>query len=324
MKIGILGSGAIANKMAETILNLKDKNTELYAIGASNYDKALQFGQKYGIKKIYGDYDSLVKDENIDLIYIATIHTLHFEQAILCLENGRNVLVEKPFTINQKQAEILFEKAKEKNLFICEAIWTRFMPSAQYFKQLKENKIIGEISSIVANIGYDIKNVARMNSLEYAGGALLDIGLYPIHFAMMVLGNDVKEIKGECMYLESGVDAVDSITMKWDNAIATLHATMLANTDRSGYIYGTKGYIKVDNINNPHKVERYLNGECVETIDFSKQITGYEFEVLAALNAIKNQQIMDKEVDYSLTLQVMSYLDQLRKSWSIVFPQEKN
>lgn len=323
MKVGILGAGNIACKMAETINLLNDQDIELYAIGSSSYKRSEEFAKKYGIEKAYGSYEELVSDDAIDLIYVATIHTMHYEHALLCLNHQKNVLVEKPFTVNVKEAKVLFEVAKEKNLFICEAMWTRFMPSAKYFKDIIKNNVIGEVHSITADIGYNLADVKRMNDLTCGGGALLDIGIYPLHFAMMVCGDDIKEVKGQCIKLASGVDGLDSITVTYDNKMASLHATMLSNCDNHGYIYGSLGYLKVDNINNPQKVERFNNEhECVEVVDFSNQLTGFEYELVASLNAIKENKLECNEVSHELTLKVLNIMDHLRASWDIKYPSD--
>lgn len=324
MKIGILGAGHIACKMAETINAMDSSQYELYAVGSSDYEKSKNFAEKYSIKKAYGSYEEFVKDEEIDLVYVATIHTMHFEHALLCLENGKNVLVEKPFTVNKNQAEILFKKAKEKNLLISEAMWTRYMPSGKYLKQVADSKVIGDVTSVNATIGYNLVNVERMINLNCAGGALLDIGIYTLHFAMMVLGDNFTFCKGVCLKMPSGVDGVDCITMKWENAIANLQATMMSNTGNPGYIYGSEGYLKIDNINNPKIIDRYDGqNNFVESVDFSDQITGFEHEVMACCDAIKNGKTECDEMPHSLTLQVIDAMDELRKSWAISYPCDK-
>lgn len=323
MKIGILGSGFIAGKMAETINLMNRDDVELYAIGASSLEKAEAFAEKYNIKKFYGDYESLAKDNDIDLIYIATIHTMHYEHAILCIKNGKNILVEKPFTVNYSQAKEVFDIAKEYNVFVSEAMWTRFMPSADFFAGLEQSGIIGSLESLTANIGYNIRDVKRINSPECAGGALLDIGIYPIHLAMMLFGNDIEDIFGKCTYLESGVDAVDSIIMNWKSGkSATLQATILSDSSNPGYIYGSDGYVFIDNINNPQKADIFKNGECIETVDFSNQITGFEYEVEKCINDISKGKKESEAVNHKLTLTVMKYMDTLRKSWNVIYPFE--
>lgn len=321
MNIGILGLGKIAHNMAKTIIGMKDSDITLYAVGSSDLEKSRDFAQKYNVSKYYGSYEELAKDENVDLIYIATIHTMHYGHAMLCLEKGKNVLVEKPFAVNSRQAKEMFNKAKEKNLFISEAIWTRFMPACQYLKKVKQDKIIGEVSSVNADIGYNLSDVERMTNLDLGGGALLDIGIYPIHFAMMVLGDDVQSADGFCTKLPTGPDGVDSITLKWKDAIASVHANMLCNTDKNGFIYGTEGYIKADDVNNPKIIQVYdKNRNLVKTEDFSNQITGFEYQVKACCDAVKKGEKESVYAPHSLTLKVMEIMDGLREKWNVVYP----
>lgn len=325
MKIGILGAGHIACKMAQTINAMKSPDYQLYAVGASSCEKAKAFAEEYNIPKAYGSYEELAQDENIDLIYVATIHTMHFQHAMLCLENGRNVLVEKPFAVNANQAEILFKTAEEKNLLISEAIWTRYMPSGKFLCSIKNSGIIGEVTSIQATIGYPLTHKQRLINPQCAGGALLDVGIYAIHLAMMVFGNDFTSCKGECYKLESGVDGVDSITMKWENGIATLHATMMSETGNAGYIFGSKGYLKIDNINNPKIIKRFDNdNKEVEIYDFSNQITGFEYEVKSCCDAIKEGKTECQDAPHSLTLKVNETMDALLNSWGIFYPLNEN
>lgn len=321
MKIGILGAGHIAEKMAKTINSMNSPDYELYAVGSSNYERGKAFAEKYNIPKVYGSYEEFAKDGEIDLVYVATIHTMHFEHAMLCFENGKNVLVEKPFTVNKKQGEALLKKAKEKNLLISEAIWTRYMPSGKFLCSLKDSGIIGDITSVQATIGYELTNKHRMINLDCAGGALLDIGIYAIHLAIMVFGEDFTSCNGECLKHKSGVDGVDSITMKWENGVATLHATMMSETGNPGFIFGSKGYLKIDNINNPKIIVRYDNhNNAVETFDFSDQITGFEYEVMSCCNAIKNGEKECCKAPHRLTMKVTKAMDSLRKSWNITYP----
>lgn len=323
MKIGILGSGNIARTMARTLFSMPDTDIELVAIAASSLEKSEQFAKEFGIPKAYGNYDDLAKDPTIDLVYVATIHTMHYEHAKLCISHKKHCLVEKPFTLNASMAKELFDLAKDNGVLIQEAMWTRYMPSAQYFSSLQDTQEIGDIHSIHANIGYNLYSVPRMTHLEMAGGALLDIGIYPIHFAKMIFQDQPSKPTGNCYKLESGVDAIDSITLQFPSGLATLHATMLAQTDRTGCIYGSKGYILVDNINNPHKVKVYnTNQEYVRTHDFSNQITGFEYEIRACKEAIERNELESPLHTHACTLDVLTCMDDLRNQWNLCFPQE--
>ena len=190
MRLGILGAGWIAQKMAEA---LKDKphGCECHAIGSRSLDKAQAFARTNGIPKAYGSYEELVKDPDIDLIYIATPHSHHYPHTRLAIENGKPCLVEKAFTANTREAEALIDLARSKNLFITEAIWTRYMPLSMKVKELMDSGIIGEPRLLTATLCYMMEDKERILRPELCGGALLDLGVYSLNFARMYFGKDI-------------------------------------------------------------------------------------------------------------------------------------
>lgn len=325
MKIAILGAGMIARIMADTVKRLGHENIGLYAVGARDKERAEAFAREYGIPKAYGSYTELVQDSNVDLVYIATPHSHHFEHTKLCLEHGKAVLCEKPFTVNAEQAKELFALAEQNNVFVAEAVWTRYMPSREIINSVLASGVLGEVHTIQANLGYPIKNVQRMRDPHLAGGALLDLGVYTINFAMMIFGDTVKDILAHCMFSPEGIDFAHTITMYWEGGkMASLHATMLTPTDRMGYIYGEKGYLAVTNINNPEKIERYNeNHELAEVYEIPKQVSGYEYEVLASYEALREGRKSCPQMPHATTLQVMSFMDEIRRQWGMKFPCEK-
>lgn len=324
MKIAVLGAGMIAHIMAKTVLELKHSDIELYAVGARDIQRAKEFAGQYGIPKAYGSYEELVNDPQVDLVYVATPHSFHFEHAKLCLEHKKAVLCEKPFTVNREQARKLFELAEKNGVFITEAIWTRYMPSRQIIDDIIKSGVLGEIHSVQANLGYPIKDVKRMRDPMLAGGALLDLGVYAINFAMMVMGEEIKDIRSHCMLSPEGVDFAHSIALFWEGEkMASLHATMLTPTDRTGYIYGEKGYLAVTNINNPEKIERFdEEHRLVGTYDIPAQVSGYEYEVLACYEALKENRLECPQMPHALTEKVLGYMDSIREQWGMKFPCE--
>lgn len=326
MNIGILGAGKIAHTMAKTIIDLKDEEIKCTAVASRNIKKAEEFAQKYNIEKAYGSYEEMVKDDNLDLIYIATPHSHHHDHAILCINNNKNILCEKSFCANEEQTKDVLNKAKEKGVFITEAIWTRYMPSRNIINDTIKSNIIGQIHSVSANLGYHLKDVERMNEPSLAGGALLDVGIYTINFALMVLGDDnLNKIESNALMSEKGVDLNDNITLYFKGGItANLFATMLTPTDRSGYIYGEKGYIKVTNINNPEKIEVFNEEhEKIKDCIIPKQVSGYEYELIACKNALKNNQKECIDMPHETTIKVMNIMDNIRKQWNMKYPFEK-
>ncbi|MBE6852326.1 MAG: Gfo/Idh/MocA family oxidoreductase [Ruminococcus sp.] len=322
MNIGILGSGSIAGKMAYTISQMKD--AELYAVASRTKEKAVSFAEKWNIPVYYDSYEALVRDSNIDLVYIATPHSRHFEDCMLCIENNKNVLCEKAFTANAVQAGKVLSFAKEKKLFICEAIWTRFMPMRFVLNEIIESGVIGKISSLTANLGYELSEKERVQKPELAGGALLDLGIYPINFALMAFGNDIADISSTCVKNIYGVDITNSIVITFsDGKLAVLHSNAAAETDKLGVIYGTKGRIEFCNINNCEGIRVILNDNTITHYETPKQISGYEYEVKAAIDAIRNGKTETIYMPHSETIRVMEIMDNLRKEWGVVYPFEK-
>ena len=321
MNIGILGAGNIARVMSKTV-NLTE-NVTLAAIGSRSKEKAEDFAREFGIPKAYGSYEELAADDTLDLIYIATPHSRHYEDAKLCLEKGRNVLCEKAFTANGAQARKLFEIADKKGLFISEAIWTRFLPMRSTLDSIIESGVIGSISSLTANLGYSLGNVERLIKPELAGGALLDLGVYTINFALMAFKGKVREIKSTCVKNRYGVDSNNSIIMTFeDGKTAVLHNNALSNTDRRGIIYGDKGRIEFENINCCEGINVILNDRSVTRYERPPLITGFEYELNAAVRAISEGKRECEEMPHSEILKVMDIMDGLRSEWSIRFPFE--
>lgn len=322
MKVGILGAGNIAHTMAKTLCQLNDQDIYLDAIGASNLVRSQEFAATYNINKAYGTYEELVNDQDIDLVYIATIHPKHYEHARLCIEHGKHVLVEKPFTLNQKQAKELFELGRKHNVLVAEAMWTKYMPSRYFFNKITTNTVIGELQSVVASIGYELSQVERMNKLELGAGALLDLGIYPITFAQMVFDATPTVINGSCVKNSYGADVTDSISLTMPYGIATLHATSVSNSDNGATIYGSKGRIGIDNINNPKVATIIYNDGSSEIYEFPKQITGFEYQVIACKKAIDEQLLETKEHTHQDILNTLAIMDTLRSAWNISYPNE--
>ncbi len=321
--VGILGTGNIAATMAETVSKMK--GVRVYAAASRDKIKADIFAKKYGCKKAYGSYEELVKDKKVDLIYIASPHSEHYAHAKLCLENGKAVLCEKAFTANAKQAEELIALAREKNVFIAEAIWTRYMPMLTTIREVLGSGVIGEPKTLTANLGYLIDHVERLQNPALAGGALLDVGVYTLNFAVMLFGNNIKEMHSCCTYTATGVDEQNTITLQYhDGKVAVLNSSMVSLSDRQGIVYGTKGFLVVENINNFESITVYdTSYKKIASYKRPKQISGYEYEVEASMKAIKEKKIECEQMPHSETIRMMKMMDALRKEWGIVYPFEK-
>ena len=323
LKVGILGAGHIAQKMATTLMGMKE--AELYAVAARELSRAEQFANEFHAQKAYGNYEALADDPDIDLIYIATPHSHHFGPARMCLLKGKPVLCEKAFTANAREAEELIRIAQEKQVFLAEAIWTRYMPFSRTIRELTESGIIGKPMMLTASLGYPIAHKERIVRLELCGGALYDLGVYPINFALMTFGNDLEKITSTCMKNEAGVDMQNSITFTYrDGRMAVMQTTAFCASDRQGIISGDKGYLVIDNINNPQQAVVY-NPDHQETGRYTcpPQITGFEYQVLEAAEAIRQGAIEPASMPHAETLRVMRMLDSLRQEWGIRFPMDE-
>lgn len=322
VQFAILAAGGIAAKMSYAVSGLKEVHK--YAVASRSLEKAETFAKEWGYEKAYGSYAEMLGDPKVELVYVASPHSHHYEHAKMCIEAGKHVLVEKAFTVNAKQAEELIALAREKKVLLAEAMWTRFMPARFMIDELIAQGTIGDVYSVTANLGYDIKKKERLIKPELAGGALLDVGLYPIQFALMAVHSPVKKISSDAVLSELGVDMVNSVTLTFENGVmAVLHSSMMNLTDREGVIYGDKGRICVHNINNCEGITVYDKaGNLIEEVAVPKQINGYEYEVLSCIKAIEEGRLECTEMPHEETLRGMEILDTIRHQWGMKYPCE--
>jgi len=322
LNFSILCAGSIAKKMAKTVSQMSEVTP--YAIAARDLGRACNLADQTGFLKAYGSYEELVNDDNVDLIYIASPHSHHYEYAKLCLEHGKHVLCEKSFTVNQKQAEELFLLAKSKKLFIMEAVWTRFLPFAAKLRELIDSGMIGNPLTLTASFGQNLTHIDRLVNPELAGGALLDLGIYPLTFASMVFGTEIEKIESACVKSDRGVDAQDSVTIVYKNGqMAVLNFSFLCKMKNQAIIYGDKGYIVLDTFWQAESIQVYLNDETKPKIfEVPFDFTGYEYEVRAAVKAIELGELSCVQMQPEETLRILKIMDQLRADWEIRYPFE--
>ena len=322
MKIGIMGAGRIAATLADTMVKMPD--VELVGIASRSLDKASEFASRFSIQKAYGSYEDLVKDPEIQLVYIATPHSEHCKNAKLCLEHGKHVLCEKSFAANHSQAEEMITLAKEKNLLITEAMWVRYMPMAQTIREVLASGIIGDAMTLTANLCYLVSQKPRLIQPELAGGALLDVGVYTINFASLVFGDEITDIQSSVIKTDTGVDAQNSITLSYpEEKMAILNSSLQVLSDRQGIIYGTKGFMVIENINNFESIKIYdTNRKLVKTYERPEQISGYEYQIEASAKAIEQGLLECPEMPHETTLKIMKVMDELRRQWGIKYPFE--
>lgn len=322
MKVGILGAGRIAAVLAETMNKMPE--VECYGVASRDLQKAKAFAKEHGFQHAFGSYEGMLADENVELIYIATPHSHHYGHIKMCLEAGKHVLCEKSFTVNEKQAAEVFRIAREKNLLLTEAIWTRYMPSRKIINDLLDQKVIGDVQKMTANLNYPLLDKERIVKPELAGGALLDVGIYPLNFAYMHFGDHVKKIISVAQMTDAGVDEENAMILQYeDGKMAILNSGIHGKSDNEGVFYGSTGCMVVENINNPENVKIYdTDKNLICEIKVPEQISGYEYEIKETISCIVEGKLECPSMPHEETLKMMRVMDGLRADWEMRYPEE--
>ena len=323
MKIGVLGAGGISHMTAPAMVALEE--VECWAVASRDLAKAQAFAEEFGFRKAYGSYEQMLADPDVELVYVGTPHSHHYAHMKLCLEAGKSVLCEKAFTMNAAQAREIRDLAREKGLFVAEAIWVRYMPSRKMIGDVIASGVIGAVNTLTANLSYIIHQVPRIVTPELAGGALLDIGVYGINFALMHFGTDIERVESSVQMTKTGVDGMETITIFYrDGRMAVLTHSIYARSDRKGIIHGDKGYIVVENINNPQSISVYdTEDRLLAHYPVPEQVNGYEYQFRECALALAQGLTEAPSMPMEDTIYVMDFMDNLRKQWNLVYPQEK-
>ncbi|MDO5546494.1 MAG: Gfo/Idh/MocA family oxidoreductase [Eubacteriales bacterium] len=323
MKIGVLGAGKISRLVAPALVSLPE--ITCYAVASQTPGKAEAFAKEFGFEKVYASYEEMLSDPEVELAYVATPHSLHYEHMMLCLEHSKHVICEKAFTMNAEQSKKVFAAAKARGLYAAEAIWTRYMPSRKMIQDLLDSGVIGKPNTLTANLSYVISGVRRIYDPALAGGALLDIGVYGLNFALMHFGSDIVRVESSVAKMDTGVDGMETITLHYrDGRMAVLTHSVYCRSDRMGIIHGDKGYLVVENINNPQSIQVFDGSDnVVSRYAVPEQVNGYEYEFREAVRCIGQGKLESDSMPHADTLKVIEMMDSLRKSWGIVYPQER-
>lgn len=318
---GIIGSGSIAREFADALKFVPGANL---IAAASKTGKSKQFAEDFNLPYYYDNYEEFVKNKKIDVVYVATTHNFHYENTMLCLNNDKHVLCEKAFTLNALQASHLIETAKTKKLFLMEAMWTRFSPALTKLISLIKDGVIGDIKTLKGDFCIDIPfdPNSRYFNPDLAGGALLDVGIYPITFACMVLEKYPVEIKSSLNIGKTGVDEESHYLLKFDKgetALLSSACTFSAPIDFA--IYGTKGQILVPNFYFPGKLIIKLSGKDEEIINMPYESTGKNYEAMEVMECLRQGKTeSDKQTFYD-TMKIMEIMDYIRGD-KLKYPNE--
>ena len=321
MRVGIIGAGWIAEKAAITLNGLTD--CEAYAIASRSKEKAEAFAEKWKMRKAYGSYSELIADPSVDLVYVATPHSHHYDVTREALMAGKPCLVEKAFMANYRQAKEIVTLARERKVFLAEAIWTRYQPVVAMMRELIGSRI-GTPKLLTATLGYSMGDKPRIMRADLCGGALLDLGVYALNFVRMFFDADILRITSQCVKSQTGMDLTNAMTLTLSNGVlCNLQSSAACVGDNIGVIAGTDGNLIIDNINNPQKIT--VNGPdrtYIETIPVPQQITGYEYQFVACRQALIDGLLEPKEMPLEETLYIMQLMDSLRKDWDVRYPMD--
>ncbi|HMB00063.1 MAG TPA: Gfo/Idh/MocA family oxidoreductase [Spirochaetota bacterium] len=321
---GIIGPGKIAHAFAA---DLKLHSGSVLAGAASaTPGKAAAFIAQHKQGKAYKDYTQLIQSPEIDVVYIATTHNFHFDNALLALNNGKHVLLEKPVTLNAGQAQTLYQTAARKKLFLMEALWTRFVPAVKKLLQELDQGIIGNVSMVHAHFYNTIagRPDGRLLNPSLAGGALLDIGIYPLSLACMVLGYEPAAVHSTACMSSTGVDETSGYLLKYsNNAMALLSASMSLPVNIPAVIYGSKGRIEIPFFLCPDHFTVIPAAGKKHTVKTAHRGNGYLHEIEEVAGCLQQGKTGSALRPFEHTLAVMKIMDQIRQQWQLVYPDEK-
>ena len=323
LRVGIIGTGWIAEKAAITLAGLT--MCEAYAVGSRSQEKADEFARKWDVKKAYGSYAELMADPDVDLVYVGTPHSHHYDVTREALLAGKPCLVEKAFMANRREAKEIIGLAHEQKVFLAEAIWTRYQPVVKMVRELINSGRIGTPRLLTATLGYSMGDKPRIMRADLCGGALLDLGVYALNFVRMFFPADIVSIDSQCVKSTTGMDLTNAITLVLaDGMLCNLQSSAACVGDNIGVIAGTEGNLIIDNINNPQTIT--VNGPdrtYIETIRVPKQITGYEYQFVACRQALIDGLLEPLEMPHKETLYIMELMDGLRQKWGVRYPMDE-
>ena len=323
----VLGTGAIVKKF---IKGLKAADgARVYAVCSRDLNRAEAFAEKYNIEKAYGSCEEMAEDSEIDCVYIGVPHPFHKKYMELCIDREKNVLCEKPFTMNSGEARYIEKLAKEKQVFVMEAMWTKFLPVIQKVKEAVNSGVIGEVQEINASFGFFTAPNAsdRLYNLELGGGALLDVGVYPLNFAVYLMGKLPKDIYSDASIGETGVDEINHMTLYFENGCKTVKAHLASalkeNQGADAVIIGAKGRIEIPEFFQADKALVYNErGELIDTIAADHLLNGYEYEAAEVMGCIKEGMKQSEIHSLKDTIDIIDIADGMRQEWGLKYPAD--
>ncbi|GAA4419778.1 Gfo/Idh/MocA family oxidoreductase [Georgenia halophila] len=321
LRWGILGAGGIARKFATEVP--ANSSQQVVAVGSRSVDKAEEFAQAHGIGRAHGSYAGLLADPEVDVVYVATPHSHHREHAVLALEAGKPVLVEKAFTRNAGEAREVLAVAEERGLFAMEAMWTRFLPHMVVLRAVAASGVLGEILAVRGDHGQRLPLVERLREPSLAGGALLDLGVYPVSFIHSVLGAP-ENVHAAGALNELGVDVHEAVTLGYGRTVAVATANMWARSRTDASVIGTEGRIDVaGSAWAPTTITvTPADGEAWTWPGDGTRLGGFQHQAAEVARCVTAGQQESPVMPWSATIEVMEIMDEVRRQLGVVYPGE--
>ncbi len=318
----ILGAGKIAHSFAQDFSAVK--NAELVAVAATDESRAEIFAKEYSLPFVYS-YDQLYNSNEADAVYVATTHNFHYEQCMQCMEHGKHVLCEKPITLNDKQFKDLARLSEKKKVFLMEAMWTYFLPAVIKARQWLQEGKIGNLKVIEAGFGFPMeKNLTgRMYNIELAGGALLDLGVYPIAFSSYFVNKKPDTITASGVLTNTGVDERTGIIFQYGDATASLFCSMVSIMANKGMLYGEKGHIEIPDFFKASAAFLYDDQHnLLDKFEDDRTTKGYNYEIQHATDAILEGKIESDIMPHSRSNEIQEIMTEVRRQIGLVYPGE--
>jgi predicted dehydrogenase len=320
---GIISTGYIADQFARGLQAVPD--AELLAVGSRSQATADEFGARFNIPRRYASYEQVANDPDLDAVYIGTPHPFHKDNTLMCLRAGKAVLCEKPFAINTGEAEAMVRLAREKKLFLMEAMWTRFFPLMIKVRQMLADGVIGEVRMVQSDFGFrtDFNAEHRLFALELGGGALLDVGIYPLSFASMVLGAPTRAL-GLAALGATGSDEQSAFILGYPGGqLAVLSCAVRTDTPQEATIFGTKGRIRIHSqFWRPRIMTLSLNGKADKVMEVPHEGNGYNYQAMEVANCVRAGKLESAVMPLDETLSLMRTMDEIRGQWGLKYPVE--
>lgn len=318
---GFLGNGWIASILAE---DFAQTNLKIQSIGARTKAKADEFANRYNIPNRHASYDALVNDPEVDIVYIATPHTRHHQDALLAIMAGKHVLLEKPFTVNAREASELREAARSRGVFLMEAMWTRFLPVQVSIQEVLQRGLIGKPKYIVAEHSQNLSAIARLWDPLLGGGTLLDLGIYPLNFIVRILGIP-KQVTARAHLTDQGVDEALSVIMEFpDGIMATMFSSMSAAGPATAAVMGTEGRIELDYPLLAQTSFRVYNlaGEVIYSYSEPISGTGRQYQALEVERCISAGLGESPIMPLDETLEIIKLTDLIRSQIGVTYQND--